>query len=71
VDELGIGIDFDDSGIGDELWAAAAEGCPEEHAAATSASAPAPRQPGRQNPAASDREMRTSAWTDLLRCPRW
>src|SRR5262249_16275101 len=62
VDELGIGIDFDDSGIGDELWAAAAEGCPEEHAAATSASAPAPTaarktEPGRQRPRDEDLDM--------------
>jgi hypothetical protein len=43
MDELGIGIELDISGIVDLVWLAAAEGAPgEEQAAATSASAPTP-----------------------------
>jgi hypothetical protein len=40
MDALAIGIELDISGIGDLVWLAAADGCPEEeeHAAATSAS---------------------------------
>src|SRR6516164_380974 len=62
IDELASGIALDDSGIGDELWAAAADGCPEEQAAATSASAPAPTaarktEPGRRRARDEDLDM--------------
>ena len=62
MDELGIGTDFDDSGIGIELWPAAAGGGAEEHAAATSASAPAPTAilvagPSRQRPGEANADM--------------
>ena len=57
MDELGIGIELDISGIGDELRAPAAadDGCPEPHAAAASASALTPAAtlktiPGRDRP---------------------
>jgi len=68
MDGLAIGIELDISGIGDFVWLAAAEGWPEEeeHAAATSASAPAPTAPrktapGRERPREPDLNM-----TDLL-----
>jgi len=64
MDGLAIGIELDISGIGDLVWPAAAESCPdeEEHAAATSASAPAPTapqktEPGRERPREADRNM--------------
>jgi hypothetical protein len=64
MDELGIGISLDIFGVGDELWppAAAAEGCPEAHAATASASAPAPTatlvtEPGRERPGDEDLDM--------------
>jgi len=63
MDELASGIELDDSGIGDELRPpAAVEGSPEEHAAATSASADtptAPRKtdPGRERPGEEDMSM--------------
>jgi hypothetical protein len=70
MDGLAMGIELDISGIGDLMWLAAAEGCPdEEQAAATSASAPtpaAPRKtgPGRQRPREEDLDI-----TGLPRCP--
>jgi hypothetical protein len=45
MDGLGIGIELDIFGIGDEGWPLAAEGCPEEQAAAKSASTPTPTAP--------------------------
>jgi len=63
VDELGIGIELDISGIGDLAWLAAADGCPDEpHAAATSESAatPAPAlkaEPGRERPGDAHMDM--------------
>src|SRR5215510_5286287 len=64
MEELAIGIELDISGIGDLAWPGAAGGCPEEeeHAAATSASAPiptAPRktEPGRDRPRETDLSM--------------
>jgi hypothetical protein len=64
IDELGIGIELDISGIGDELWPPpAADGCPEEpQAAAASASALAPAaaraaEPSRQRPMESELDM--------------
>jgi len=64
MDGLAIGIELDISGIGDLVWPAAAESCPgeEEHAAATSASAPAPTaprktEPGRERPREADLNM--------------
>jgi hypothetical protein len=57
MDALAIGIELDISGIGDLVWPAAAEGCPEEeeHPAATSASTPTPTtiwkaETGRERP---------------------
>src|SRR5215469_6245259 len=63
IDELASGIALEDSGIGDELWPpAAVEGCPEEHAAATSAiahtpTAPRKAEPGRERPGEQDMSM--------------
>jgi hypothetical protein len=64
MDGLAIGIELDISGIGDLVWPAFAEDCPEEeeHAAATSASAPAPTaqrktEPGRERPREADLNM--------------
>src|SRR5487761_141615 len=63
IDELGIGIELDIFGIGDELWPPAADGGPEEpRAAATSASPPATTatlkaEPGRQRPGDGDVDM--------------
>jgi len=59
MDGLAIGIELDDSGIGDVAWPAAADGCPEEPHAATRASAPTPTAaletgPGRQRPGEAD-----------------
>jgi hypothetical protein len=42
MDGLAIGMELDVSGIGDMLWVAAADGCPDEHAAAASASTEKP-----------------------------
>jgi len=70
VDGLAIGIELDVSGIGDMVWLAAAEGCPDdEHAAASSASAPTPTaarktEPGRDRPVDEDADME-----DLLMRP--
>jgi len=55
IDGLAIGIELDISGIGDLEWLAAAEECPDEQAAATSASNPITAatlmtEPGRQRP---------------------
>jgi hypothetical protein len=68
MDGLAIGIELDISGIGDLVWPPAAEDCPEEeeHAAATSASTPAPTaprkiEPGRERLREADLNM-----TDLL-----
>src|SRR5260221_4762862 len=63
--ELGIGIELDISGIGDELWPPAAtadDEWPEPHAAASSASAPTPTatlkiNPGRDRPGGGDLNM--------------
>src|SRR5258708_8479553 len=63
MDGLAIGIELDISGIGDFVWPAAADGCPElPHAAATSASAPTPTaafkaEPRRKRPGAGDLDM--------------
>jgi len=61
ADGLAIGIELF-AGIGDMEWLAAAEGCPEEHAAATSASTPMPTaartaEPGRQRPGDAGLDM--------------
>ena len=45
MDGLGIGIELDIFGIGDEGWPLAAEGCPEEQAAAKSAGTPTSTAP--------------------------
>jgi len=62
MDGLAIGIELDISGIGDVEWLAAADGCPEEQAAATSASVPTPAAarktgPGRERPQNEDLDM--------------
>jgi hypothetical protein len=63
MDELASGIEEDISGIGDLVWLAAAEGCPdEEHAAASSATAATPTAPlktapGRGRPREQDVDM--------------
>jgi len=64
ADGLAIGIEDDIFGIGDVLWLAAAEGCPEEEeqAAAASASAPTPTtlrkaERGRRRPREQDVDM--------------
>ncbi len=62
---LGIGIERDISGIGDELWPPAAtadDEWPEPHAAASSASAPTPTatraaEPGRDRPGEGDLDI--------------
>src|SRR5260370_3221034 len=62
---LGIGIERDISGIGDELWPPAAtadDEWPEPHAAASSASAPTPTatrapEPGRNRPGEGDLDI--------------
>src|SRR5260370_35585748 len=61
-DGLAIGIELDDSGIGDMLWLAAADGWPDEHAAAASASAATPAAlrttgPGRTLPGEVDLDI--------------
>jgi hypothetical protein len=61
--ELAIGIELDISGIGDLVWLAAADGCPEEeHAAASSAiaatpTAPRKTAPGHGRPRGEDLDM--------------
>src|SRR5260370_5483712 len=63
MDPLGIGIELDISGIRDDLWPpAAADRCPEPHAAASSASTPAPTATlktdwGRPPPGARDLDI--------------
>jgi hypothetical protein len=53
MDELGIGIELDISGIGDLAWLAAADGCPDEEepqAAVSSATAATPAAPRKTAP---------------------
>jgi hypothetical protein len=63
MDELGIGIELDISGIGDLAWLAAADGLPElPQAAAARATAATPTpalkaEPGREAPADSNLDM--------------
>jgi hypothetical protein len=62
IDGLAIGISLDIFGIADFVWPAAAEGCPEAHPAATSASAPTPTaarkpKPGRKRLETVDLDM--------------
>jgi hypothetical protein len=65
MDELASGIELDISGIADEEWPPAADGCDEEleeQAAAASASAATPTQPwktgpGRGRPPDADSDM--------------
>jgi hypothetical protein len=67
MDGLAIGIELDISGIGDLVWPAA-EGCPEEeeHAAAISASAPAPTAPRKTEPGRERPHEAYLNMTDLL-----
>src|SRR5215831_13289648 len=68
MDELGIGIELDISGIGDLAWLAAAEGLPElPQAAAASATAAAPTpalkaEPGREAPGDANLNMGRPPW---------
>jgi hypothetical protein len=63
IDELeDIGIELDIFGIDDIEWLAAADGCPDEQAAAASASTPMPTAPwktapGRGRPGDEDLDM--------------
>src|SRR5260221_11511199 len=66
MDGLAIGIELDISGIGDFVWPAAADGCPQlPHAAATSASAPTPTATFKAEPRRTRPGLGIWTWPNL------